>query len=143
MRAEGKAFCAENNVGLVSPDIPLLSNLTVYENIALVSRYLTKQKDKEIEETVLHQLDLLHILDSKAKRPSELDTETSFKVSLLRALRLEDSILVIDRPFAMLNNIADIAPIMNMLEPLGEYIGKCIFFDFEFNRPKYSKLPVR
>lgn len=131
------ALCAEQTVGLVSPDIPLLSNLSVYDNIALVSRYLTKEKDKEIQHVILQQLDILNIRNLKFEKPFRLDSETIFKVKLLRALSLKDSLTIIDRPFVMLNNIADIAPVKKMLETLGEYIGEGVFFDFEWNKSKY------
>ena len=131
------ALCTEQTVGLVSPDIPLLSNLSVYDNIALVSRYLTKEKDKEIQQVILQQLDILDIRSLKFEKPFRLDSETIFKVKLLRALSLKDSLTIIDRPFVMLNNIADIAPVKKMLETLGEYIGEGMFFDFEWNKSKY------
>ena len=130
-------LCAENNVGLVSPDIPLLSNLGVYDNIALISRYLTNEKDDEIQKVVESRLELLHISDSKSKKPFQLDSETIFKVKLLRALMLKDSITVIDRPFVMLNTAADIKPVEEMLKILSKDEKKIIFLDFEWNKSKY------
>ena len=128
---------SEQSVGLISPDIPLLSNLSVFDNISLVSRYHTDEKDKEIRSVILQQLDILHIRGLKFEKPFQLDSETIFKVKLLRALRLKNSITIIDRPFVMLNNIADISPVMTMLKSLGEYIGECVFFDFDWNKSKY------
>lgn len=137
LKARLLALCAEKNIGLVSPDIPLLSNLSVYDNIALVSRYLTDEKDEQIQEVIMRQLDMLQISDAKLKKPFQLDAETIFKVKLLRALRLRDSFTVIDRPFVMLNTIADISPVAKMLETLAEYAGEGAFFDFEWNKSKY------
>lgn len=137
LKARISDLCAEKNVGLVSPDIPLLSNLSVYDNIALVSRYLTDEKDEQIQEVVMRQLDVLQISDAKLKKPFQLDSETIFKVKLLRALRLQNSFTIIDRPFVMLNTIADISPVAKMLETLAEYAGEGAFFDFEWNKSKY------
>jgi len=137
LKARISALCAEKNVGLVSPDIPLLSNLSVYDNIALLSRYLTDEKEEQIQEVVARQLDMLQISDAKLKKPFQLDSETIFKVKLLRALRLPDSFTVIDRPFVMLNTAADISPVAKMLETLAEYSGEGAFFDFEWNKNKY------
>ena len=137
LKARAAALCAEQSAGMVSPDIPLLSNLSVYDNIALVSRYHTNEKDKDIRDVILKQLDILNIRALKFEKPFQLDSETIFKVKLLRALRLKDSLTIIDRPFVMLNNIADITPVMAMLETLEEYVGKCVFFDFEWNKSKY------
>lgn len=137
LKARSAALCEERNTGLVSPDIPLLSNLSVYDNIALVSRYLTDEKDKEIRNVILKQLDLLDIRGLKFEKPFLLDSKTVFKVKLLRALRVKESLTIIDRPFVMLNNIADITPVTKMLKTLGEYIGEVVFFDFEWNKSKY------
>ena len=137
LKARAAALCKERTVGLVSPDIPLLSNLSVYDNIALVSRYHTDEKDKEIRSVILQQLDILHIRSLKFEKPFQLDSETIFKVKLLRAMRLRDSLTIIDRPFVMLNNIADITPVMTMLKSLEEYVGECVFFDFDWNKSKY------
>ena len=137
LKARISALCAENNIGMVSPDIPLLSNLGVYDNIALVSRYLTDEKDEEIQKIVDGQLELLHISDSKSKKPFQLDSETVFKVKLLRALMLKNSVTVIDRPFVMLNTAADIKPVEEMLKILATDEKKIIFLDFEWNKSKY------
>lgn len=85
----------------------------------------------------MEQLDILHIRALKFEKPFQLDSETIFKVKLLRALRVKDSVTIIDRPFVMLSNIADVSPIMKMLLTLDKYIGKCLFFDFEWNKSKY------
>ena len=130
-------MCAEKNVGLVSPDIPLLSNLSVYANIALVSRYLSDEKDEKIQEVVMQQLNVLQISDAKSKKPFQLDSETIFKVKLLRALRLDNSFTIIDRPFVMLNTAADIKPVEAMLQTLAIGDKNVIFLDFEWNKSKY------
>ena len=137
LKARISVLCAEKNVGLVSPDIPLLSNLSVYANIALVSRYLSDEKDEKIQEVVMQQLDVLQISDAKSKKPFQLDSETIFKVKLLRALRLDNSFTIIDRPFVMLNTAADIKPVEAMLQTLAIGDKNVIFLDFEWNKSKY------
>ena len=137
LKARISALCEEKNIGMVSPDIPLLSNLGVYDNIALVSRYLTDEKDEEIQKVGESRLDLLRISDSKSNKPFQLDSETIFKVKLLRALMLKDSFTVIDRPFVMLNTAADIKPVEEMLKTLEIDDKKVIFLDFEWNKNKY------
>ena len=123
--------------GFVSPDIPLLSNLSVYDNISLVPRYLTTEKDESIRAEIGKLLDLLKISDSINKKTFQLDSETLFKVKLLRALMLKDSVTIIDRPFVMLNTAADIKPVVKMLDTLELNEKKIIFFDFEWNKSKY------
>ena len=137
LKARAKAIGTEQRVGFVSPDIPLLSNLSVYDNISLVPRYLTTEKDEVIRSEIEKLLSLLEISDSVNKKTFQLDSETIFKVKLLRALMLKDSITVIDRPFVMLSTAADIKPIVKMLDTLALDGKKVIFFDFEWNKNKY------
>ena len=137
LKARSEAIRAEQRVGFVSPDIPLLSNLSVYDNISLVPRYLTTEKDETIRAEIEKLLSLLEISDSVNKKTFQLDSETIFKVKLLRALMLKDSITVIDRPFVMLSTAADIKPIVKMLDTLALDGKKVIFFDFEWNKSKY------
>lgn len=137
LKERAEAIRAEQRAGFVSPDIPLLSNLSVYDNISLVPRYLTTEKDKVIRAEIEKLSALLEISDSISKKTFQLDSETIFKVKLLRALMLKDSVTVIDRPFIMLNTAADIKPIKKMIETLELNEKKIIFFDFEWNKNKY------
>ena len=137
LKARAAAIRTEQRAGFVSPDIPLLSNLSVYDNISLVPRYLTTEKDESIRAEIEKLLDLLGISDSTGKKTFQLDSETIFKVKLLRALMLKDSVTVIDRPFVMLNTAADIKPVVKMLDTLELDGRKIIFFDFEWNKSKY------
>ena len=137
LKARAAAIRAEQRVGFVSPDIPLLSNLNVYDNISLVPRYLTDEKEESIRAEIERFLDLLEISDSISKKTFQIDSETLFKVKLLRALMLKDSVTVIDRPFVMLNTAADIKPVVKMLDTLELNEKKIIFFDFEWNKSKY------
>lgn len=137
LKARAKAIGAGQRVGFVSPDIPLLSNLSVYDNISLVPRYLTAEKDDAIRAEIEKLLALLEISDSIGKKTFQLDSETIFKVKLLRALMLKDSVTVIDRPFVMLSTAADIKPIVKMLDTLELDGKKVVFFDFEWNKNKY------
>ena len=137
LKARAAAIRAEQRAGFVSPDIPLLSNLSVYDNISLVPRYLTTEKDESIRAGIEKMLALLEISDSINKKTFQLDSETIFKVKLLRALMLKDSFTVIDRPFVMLNTAADIKPVEEMLKILSADDKKIIFLDFEWNKNKY------
>ena len=137
LKARAAAIRTEQRAGFVSPDIPLLSNLSVYDNISLVPRYLTTEKDESIRAEIEKLLDLLGISDSTGKKTFQLDSETVFKVKLLRAFMLKDSVTVIDRPFVMLNTAADIKPVVKMLDTLALDDRKIIFFDFEWNKSKY------
>ncbi|MBO4710473.1 hypothetical protein J5681_00985 [bacterium] len=137
LKARAAAIRSEQRVGFVSPDIPLLSNLSVYDNISLVPRYLTTEKDDSIHAEIEKLLDLLEISDSINKKTFQLDSETIFKVKLLRAFMLKDSVTVIDRPFVMLNTAPDIKPVENMLKTLVADEKKIIFLDFEWNKNKY------
>ncbi len=83
----------------------LLPWLTVYENVKLaVDKVFRKTKSKaERHAWVLHNLDLVHMLHAKDKRPAEISGGMKQRVGIARALAMEPKVLLMDEPFGALD----------------------------------------
>ena len=91
----------KQRLGLVSLEAPLISNLSVWGNIALIRQYheqLPKHQARAHAETLLSRLGMASIAE---KRNPFLSTEERFCAMVLRALMVRDAVLVLDRPFAI------------------------------------------
>ena len=84
-------------VGVVFQDFRLITNMTVYDNVAFAMRVIGA-KDREIRERVPYVLDLVG-LDSKASRhPNELSGGEQQRLAIARALVNNPSTIIADEP---------------------------------------------
>jgi len=125
-------------VGLVSPDIPLLSNLDVLGNIALIREYHGNLPREAVEDQIR---DLLRRLDLAAiahKRTAVLSGRDRFVAMLLRAAMVMDAVIVIDRPFTLLHDPKDYSFVLNSLKEIDEWYKECHIFDYSWNEERYG-----
>ncbi|MBO4441774.1 hypothetical protein J5834_06615 [bacterium] len=124
----------------MSADIPLLSNLSIFDNIALIHKFHTSQPVDFIARTIREQLEILGIDSFAALKPASVDPLTVFKVKVLRAVSLPLSKFLIDRPFTMLTGIADIGAVVKIVDLLDKYVEECTVFDYKWNSSRYDKI---
>jgi phospholipid/cholesterol/gamma-HCH transport system ATP-binding protein len=108
-------------LGLVFQEGALISNLSVYDNIALPLRYHTRAGEGEVGERVGALMSLLGI-DRGADRalPAMVPTGLRKLAAIARALILEPVLLLLDEPAAGLEEAAG----RRVVQALGEYREK-------------------
>ena len=85
------------SLGIVFQDFRLLSEKTVFENIAFVLR-VTGAKSKDIKERVNKVLDLVGLRGKEKALPSKLSGGEQQRVAIARALVNQPTLLIADEP---------------------------------------------
>ncbi len=125
-------------LGLVSLEAPLISNLAIWSNIALIRQYhqnMPKQEARAFTEDLLRRLGMVSIAE---KRNPALTTEERFCAMLLRASMVRDAIVVLDRPFSILTNLRDGRFIMETLRKVDDLIAETHIFDYSWEKGRYG-----
>ena len=125
-------------LGLVSLDAPLISNLSVLSNIALIKQYHGGLSVREAEDIARMHLKKLHLEDILAKRNAVLLEEQRFCVMVIRAIMVEDAMVVIDRPFKIMPNLDDTRFIHDVLTSVDGLFRECHIFDYLWNEERYT-----
>ncbi len=94
------------NIGYVIQQIGLFPNMTILENVEVVTKLLRWPKDKSRRRA----LELLEMVDLNpdiyaGKYPSQLSGGQQQRVGVLRALAAEPSLILMDEPFGALDPI--------------------------------------
>jgi ABC-type sugar transport system ATPase subunit len=142
MKAELERFLSAHKpqLGLVSIEAPLISNLDVLNNIALIRQYrenLSWRNAKAVAEDLLQRLGMISIAE---KRNSVLTTEERFCAMVLRAAMVRDAIVVLDRPFTILTGQRDGNFIINILQKIDDLIAEAHIFDYIWDELRYGGL---
>jgi ABC-type nitrate/sulfonate/bicarbonate transport system ATPase subunit len=128
----------KSRLGLVSLVAPLISNLAIWSNIALIRQYhenMPRHGAKALAEDLLRRLGMTSIAE---KRNPALTTEERFCAMLLRASMVRDAILVLDRPFSILTNLRDGHFIMETLRKVDDLIAETHIFDYSWEKGCYG-----
>jgi cell division transport system ATP-binding protein len=107
------------SLGIVFQDFRLLSEKTVFENIAFVLR-VTGAKSKDIKERVNKVLDLVGLRGKEKELPSKLSGGEQQRVAIARALAKNPKMLLCDEPTGAL----DINTGKNILKLLSDMCRK-------------------
>lgn len=107
-------------IGMVFQDFRLISNKTVYENIAFTME-AAGRTDEEIEEDVPHVLELVDLAGKAWNFPKELSGGEKQRVAIARALINQPDVLVADEPTGNLDpvNTYDIVQILKKINDFG------------------------
>ncbi|ETR72599.1 MAG: ABC transporter [Candidatus Magnetoglobus multicellularis str. Araruama] len=87
-----------SRTGYVFQNSALISNHTVFDNIALPLRYHSQKTHREIDAIVQEQIEYYHLGDIQYLLPETLTTSQSKIVAFARALVVKPDILFMDEP---------------------------------------------
>jgi hypothetical protein len=85
----------------------------------------------------LSRLDMMSISE---KRNSVLTDKERFCAMALRAAMVEDSILVLDRPFYIVSNLRNSDFIIETLHKMDDLIAEAHIFDYTWENDRYGVL---
>ena len=128
----------DHPLGWVSIDIPLISNLNVWVNIALIKQYhenLPVDQAAEMARQLLRRFQMEPIF---YKRNPHLNEEERFCAMLLRAVMVPQGVLILDRPFEILSSHGDSRFLHQTLFTVNDLFTKCYIFDYTWQKHKYG-----
>ena len=92
-------------MGFLFQNAALFDFLTLYDNLALPLRRLTRKSDQEIDEIIDRVLHQVGLGGDREKMPLELSGGMKKRAGLARALVLEPEVLMVDEPSSGLDRI--------------------------------------
>jgi ABC-type lipoprotein export system ATPase subunit len=130
----------KRHIGLVSVDVPLISNLDVCDNIALIIQYHRDAPVGEAENHVMNYLMRFHLEAIARKRNPSLSDRERFCAMLVRAVMVDSAVVVIDRPLKLLPDLEDNRFFYNTLTTVSDLFTECHILDYKWNRHHYEMI---
>jgi ABC-type Na+ transport system ATPase subunit NatA len=135
---EGFLADHRSHLGLVSLEVPLISNLPVWSNIALIRQYhenMPREEAKALAVGLLERFDMAGIAE---KRNPSLKMEELFCVMLIRAAMVRDAVVVLDRPFRILPDLLEGRFFRDALRKVDDLIAEAHIFDYSWEKGRYG-----
>ena len=93
-----------NDLGFIFQNYHLLSNESVYDNIALTLRVMGYQDEDEIEKRVLHALKMVNMVHFRARIVTQLSGGQQQRIAIARAIVKNPKIILADEPTGNLDS---------------------------------------
>jgi phospholipid/cholesterol/gamma-HCH transport system ATP-binding protein len=92
-------YCLRTRMGMLFQSGALLTDLSVFENVAYPLREHTRLPESMIRKLVLLKLEAVGLRGAQNLRPSELSGGMARRVALARAIALDPMMIMYDEPF--------------------------------------------
>lgn len=113
------SFRMDKRISCISADFSLISNLTLYDNVALPLRYHFGLHKKQLDERLYPLLDLFRLKEFADIRPVGLSNDQKITAQLLRSMVIDPKFLILDEVMSGMDPIAR-RPFMAQLTPFFE-----------------------
>lgn len=115
-------YKARRRMGMLFQSGALLTDLTVFENIAFPIREHYKFTELMIRDLVLMKLELVGLRGARDLMPSELSGGMTRRVALARAIVLDPVLMMYDEPFTGLDPVT-LGTIVTLIRELNQSLG--------------------
>lgn len=122
----------------MSPAAPLISNLSVCDNIALIPQYHRNMPRREARAMALDILGRFGLKEIAGKRNPALTEEERFRAMLIRAAMVEGAVMAIDRPLSLLTHLPDGRFLWEALRKIDDLIAEVHIFDYTWEKERYG-----
>ncbi|MEW6354262.1 MAG: ATP-binding cassette domain-containing protein [Pseudomonadota bacterium] len=118
----GELYQLRKRMGMLFQSGALLTDLSVYDNVAFPLREHTKLPESMIRDLVLIKLQAVGLRGARNLMPSELSGGMARRVALARAIALDPMMIMYDEPFAGQDPIS-MGAIVELIHKLNEALG--------------------
>ena len=115
-------FVMRRRMGMLFQNGALLTDLSVFENVAFPLREHTDLPERLVRQLVLTKLQAVGLRGAAELMPSELSGGMSRRVALARAIVMDPEILIYDEPFVGLDPIS-LGVILRLIRRLNDALG--------------------
>jgi phospholipid/cholesterol/gamma-HCH transport system ATP-binding protein len=115
-------YVLRRRMGMLFQNGALLTDLSVFENVAFPLREHTDLTERLIRQLVLTKLQAVGLRGAADLMPSELSGGMSRRVALARAIVMDPEILIYDEPFVGLDPIS-LGVILRLIRRLNDALG--------------------
>jgi phospholipid/cholesterol/gamma-HCH transport system ATP-binding protein len=121
-QSRGALFELRKRMGMLFQNGALLTDLTVFENVAFPLREHTRLPESMIRDLVLMKLEAVGLRGARNLYPEELSGGMARRVALARAIALDPAMVMYDEPFAGQDPIS-MGVLMRLIRMLNEALG--------------------
>ncbi|TDU26831.1 phospholipid/cholesterol/gamma-HCH transport system ATP-binding protein [Panacagrimonas perspica] len=118
----GPLYELRKRMGMLFQNGALLTDLTVFENVAFPLREQTKLPESMIRDLVLMKLQAVGLRGARDMYPQQLSGGMSRRVALARAIALDPDLVMYDEPFAGQDPIS-MGVLMRLIRTLNDALG--------------------
>ena len=115
-------YALRRRMGMLFQNGALLTDITVYENVAFPLREHTRLPERLIRQVVLTKLQAVGLRGAADLLPSELSGGMARRVALARAIVMDPALLIYDEPFAGLDPIS-MGVVLRLIRELNDALG--------------------
>jgi phospholipid/cholesterol/gamma-HCH transport system ATP-binding protein len=115
-------YVLRRRMGMLFQNGALLTDLTVFENVAFPLREHTDLPERLIRQLVLTKLQAVGLRGAAELAPSELSGGMSRRVALARSIVMDPELLIYDEPFVGLDPIS-MGVILRLIRRLNDALG--------------------
>jgi phospholipid/cholesterol/gamma-HCH transport system ATP-binding protein len=115
-------YALRKRMGMLFQNGALLTDLSVFENVAFPLREHTKLPERLIRQLVLIKLQAVGLRGAAGLMPAELSGGMGRRVALARAVVMDPEILIYDEPFVGLDPIS-LGVILRLIRHLNDALG--------------------